>query len=48
MEVPFARPSLTEADGAAVAAAVASGWVSQGPRVAAFVATASGAPTRSA
>ena len=36
MEVPFARPSLTEADGAAVAAAVASGWVSQGPRVAAF------------
>ena len=36
MDVPFARPSLTEADGAAVAAAVASGWVSQGPRVAAF------------
>ena len=36
MEVPFARPSLTEADGAAVAEAVASGWVSQGPRVAAF------------
>ena len=36
MEVLFARPSLTEADGAAVAEAVASGWVSQGPRVAAF------------
>ena len=36
MDVPFARPSLTEADGAAVAEAVASGWVSQGPRVAAF------------
>jgi perosamine synthetase len=36
MQVPFARPALTEADGAAVAEAVASGWVSQGPRVAAF------------
>ena len=36
MEVPFARPSLTGGDGAAVAEAVASGWVSQGPRVAAF------------
>jgi perosamine synthetase len=36
MEVPFAKPSLTAEDGAAVAAAVASGWVSQGPRVRAF------------
>jgi perosamine synthetase len=36
MQVPFARPSLTAADGAAVAEAVESGWVSQGPRVQAF------------
>ena len=36
MDVPFAKPALTEADGAAVAEAVASGWVSQGPRVRAF------------
>ena len=36
MRVPFARPALTAADGAAVAEAVASGWVSQGPRVQAF------------
>lgn len=36
MEVPFARPLFTEADGAAVAEAVMSGWVSQGPRVRAF------------
>src|SRR4051812_9766133 len=36
MQVPFARPTLTAADGAAVAEAVASGWVSQGPRVRAF------------
>jgi dTDP-4-amino-4,6-dideoxygalactose transaminase len=36
MQVPFAKPAFTEADGAAVAEAVASGWVSQGPRVQAF------------
>ena len=36
MQVPFAKPAFTEADGAAVAEAVASGWVSQGPRVKAF------------
>jgi perosamine synthetase len=36
MRVPFARPALTADDGAAVAETVASGWVSQGPRVGAF------------
>ena len=36
MEVPFARPSFTGDEGAAVAEAIASGWVSQGPRVRAF------------
>ena len=36
MEIPFARPSLTGDEGAAVAAVIASGWVSQGPRVQAF------------
>jgi perosamine synthetase len=36
MEVPFARPTLRGHEGAAVAEAVASGWVSQGPRVRAF------------
>lgn len=36
MQVPFARPLLDADDGAAVAEAVASGWVSQGPRVQAF------------
>ncbi len=36
MEVPFARPYLTGEEGAAVAEAIASGWVSQGPRVQAF------------
>ncbi len=36
MQVPFAKPAFTEADGAAVAEAVMSGWVSQGPRVQAF------------
>jgi dTDP-4-amino-4,6-dideoxygalactose transaminase len=36
MEVPFARPSLRGDEGAAVAEAIASGWLSQGPRVRAF------------
>jgi len=36
MEVPFARPTLRGHEGAAVAEVVASGWVSQGPRVQAF------------
>jgi perosamine synthetase len=36
MEVPFARPHFTGNEGAAIAAVVASGWVSQGPRVEAF------------
>jgi dTDP-4-amino-4,6-dideoxygalactose transaminase len=36
MEVPFARPYLTGEEGAAVAAVIASGWVSQGPRVREF------------
>jgi perosamine synthetase len=33
MEVPFARPYLRGDEGAAVAETIASGWVSQGPRV---------------
>jgi perosamine synthetase len=36
MEVPFARPYFTGDEGAAIADVVASGWVSQGPRVEAF------------
>jgi dTDP-4-amino-4,6-dideoxygalactose transaminase len=36
MEVPFARPYFTGGEGAAIADVVASGWVSQGPRVGAF------------
>lgn len=36
MEVPFARPFFTGDEGAAVAAVIASGWVSQGPRVREF------------
>lgn len=36
MIVPFARPSLTGDEGAAVAETIASGWLSQGPRVRAF------------
>jgi perosamine synthetase len=36
MEIPFARPYLTGEEGAAVAAVIASGWVSQGPRVREF------------
>jgi len=35
-EIPITRPHLTGREGEAVAAAIASGWVSQGPRVAAF------------
>lgn len=33
MQVPFAKPHLTGAEGALVAEVIASGWVSQGPRV---------------
>jgi perosamine synthetase len=36
MEVPFTRPYLRGEEGAAVAEVIASGWVSQGPRVRAF------------
>jgi perosamine synthetase len=36
MGVPFARPHFRGDEGAAVAAAIASGWVSQGPRVREF------------
>jgi dTDP-4-amino-4,6-dideoxygalactose transaminase len=36
MEVPFAKPTLRGDEGAAVAAVIASGWVSQGPKVAEF------------
>jgi perosamine synthetase len=36
MEVPFAKPYLTGREGAAVAEVIASGWVSQGPRVREF------------
>ena len=36
MEVPFARPYLTGREGAAVAEVIASGWLSQGPRVREF------------
>lgn len=36
MEVPFARPYLRGDEGAAVAEVIASGWVSQGPRVREF------------
>lgn len=36
VEVPFARPFLTGDEGAAVAEVIASGWVSQGPKVQAF------------
>jgi perosamine synthetase len=34
--VPFARPELGEEEAAAAAEAILSGWVTQGPRVAAF------------
>ena len=36
MQIPFARPYLTGEEGAAVAEVIASGWVSQGPRVQEF------------
>jgi perosamine synthetase len=36
MEIPFARPSFTGAEAAAVAEVIASGWVSQGPKVREF------------
>ena len=36
MQVPFARPSLAGREAEAVAAVIASGWVSQGPRVQEF------------
>ena len=36
MEVPFSRPYLRGDEGAAVAETIASGWVSQGPRVREF------------
>ena len=36
MEVPFARPYLRGDEGDAVAQVIASGWVSQGPKVQAF------------
>jgi perosamine synthetase len=36
MEIPFARPAFSGEEGAAVAAAIESGWVSQGPRVREF------------
>ncbi len=35
-EIPITRPHLSGAEGAAVAEAIASGWVSQGPRVREF------------
>jgi len=36
MQVPFARPSLRGGEAEAIAEVIASGWVSQGPRVRAF------------
>jgi dTDP-4-amino-4,6-dideoxygalactose transaminase len=42
MEVPFARPYLRGDEGAAVAEVIASGWVSQGPRVRDFEAAFAG------
>jgi perosamine synthetase len=36
MDVLFAKPTFTGAEGAAVAAVIESGWVSQGPKVAEF------------
>ena len=36
MEVPFARPAMMGGEAAAIAEVIESGWVSQGPRVAAF------------
>ena len=36
MQVPFARPYLAGGEAEALAEVIASGWVSQGPRVQAF------------
>src|SRR3954452_8324557 len=36
MDVPFAKPTFNGDEGAAVAAVIASGWVSPGPKVAEF------------
>lgn len=36
IEVPFARPAMRGGEAEAIAEVIASGWVSQGPRVAAF------------
>lgn len=36
MQIPFAKPHLTGAEGALVAGVIASGWVSQGPKVREF------------
>src|SRR5436309_11332301 len=36
MEIPFARPHMDEAEIAAVAEVLRSGWVTQGPKVAQF------------
>jgi len=36
MEIPFSRPAFDDHEAKAVAEVLASGWVSQGPRVAAF------------
>ncbi len=36
MQIPFAKPHFTGAEGALVADVIASGWVSQGPRVREF------------
>ncbi|MDP8968591.1 MAG: DegT/DnrJ/EryC1/StrS family aminotransferase [Actinomycetota bacterium] len=36
MQIPFAKPHLTGAEGALVAEVIASGWVSQGPKVREF------------
>ncbi len=47
MEVPFARPHITGTEAAAVAEVIATGWLSQGPRVREFeqaFARQSGAP----
>ena len=35
-EIPFARPEFDDAEARAVAEVLASGWVTQGPRVAEF------------
>jgi perosamine synthetase len=42
MEVPFARPSFAGGEAAAIADAIATGWVSQGPRVREFEAAFAG------